>query len=187
MTALKEETQLHVREKSGDDISFTSKTRPSDNANNKKIKAIIAGVVVLVGIATAVAAWYFLIKKKEPEQVAQTTSVPQPKSNVTTDTLKKENMPAITQKPDSIALPVTAPVTGSYTFKIMFKVTNNKAAAIDKMNTLVYRGHKVIMYTADSVTYKLAEPFTLPLSDTAKIKDSLNRFYYLGKAKVELN
>jgi hypothetical protein len=43
------------------------------------------------------------------------------------------------------------------------------------------------MYTADSVTYKLAEPFNLPLSDTAKIKDSLNRFYYLGKAKVELN
>ncbi len=55
------------------------------------------------------------------------------------------------------------------------------------MNTLTIRGHKVIMYTADSINYKLAEPFTLPLADTTRIKDSLNRFYYSGKAYIEVN
>ncbi len=47
-------------------------------------------------------------------------------------------------------------------------------------------GHTVIMYTSDSVIYKVAEPFTLPLSDTTHIKDSLNKYYYLGKGRVEL-
>ncbi|MEI9956750.1 MAG: hypothetical protein WDM90_10715 [Ferruginibacter sp.] len=71
-----------------------------------------------------------------------------------------------------------------YTFKIVFKVTTNKADALSKMNTMILRKHKIIMYTADSVTYKLAEPFNLPLTDTAKIKDSLNRFYYSAKQKL---
>lgn len=189
MNALKEEVQLHVRE-NADDISFTSKSKPAPNTNNgKKIMAVAAIVFVIAAIGTA--AWYFIFNKKDKEPVAQntTTEIPAPVPN-TIDSLKKDSG-TVVQKPDSLAMlqPATTPVaaTSGYTFKIVFKVTNNKAAAIDKMNTLVYRGHKVIMYTSDSVTYKLAEPFNLPLSDTAKIKDSLNRFYYLGKAKVELN
>ena len=190
MNALKEEVQLHVRE-NADDISFTSKSKPAPNTNNgKKIMAVAAIVFVIAAIGTA--AWYFIFNKKDKEPVAQntTTEIPAPVPN-TIDTTKKDTAAVVVNKPDSAAMlqpaTPTAPATNGYTFKIVFKVTNNKAAAIDKMNTLVYRGHKVIMYTADSVTYKLAEPFNLPLSDTAKIKDSLNRFYYLGKAKVELN
>jgi hypothetical protein len=54
------------------------------------------------------------------------------------------------------------------------------------MNMLTARKHKVIMYKNDSVTYRLAEPFTLPLTDTARVKDSLNRYYYSGKAFIQL-
>jgi hypothetical protein len=54
------------------------------------------------------------------------------------------------------------------------------------MIDLVSRKHNVIMYTSDSLLYKLAEPFKLPLSDTTRIKDSLNKFYYRGKAFIEL-
>jgi hypothetical protein len=42
------------------------------------------------------------------------------------------------------------------------------------------------MYKKDSLSYKLAEPFTLPLADTTRIKDSLNSFYYSGRAFIEL-
>jgi hypothetical protein len=40
------------------------------------------------------------------------------------------------------------------------------------------------MYTTDSITYKVAEPFALPLSDTTRILDSLRRYY--TKAFVEI-
>ncbi len=65
-------------------------------------------------------------------------------------------------------------------------VSADSAAAGARMNVLTARHHKVIMYTKDSLFYKLAEPFTLPLADTTRIKDSLNRFYYLGKGFIEL-
>lgn len=181
MTSLKEEIQLQIREKSGDDISFTSKSKPSGNNNNKKIAGILALLVIVAGMV--IGGFYLATKTAKVEPVTYISPVTEPTSIKIVDTIRKDSIPAVAQNP----APVPSTVTGGYTFKIVFKVTNNKAAAIDKMNTLVYRGHKVIMYTADSVTYKLAEPFNLPLSDTAKIKDSLNRFYYLGKAKVELN
>jgi hypothetical protein len=181
MTSLKEEIQLQVREKSGDDISFTSKSKPSGNNNTKKIAGILGLLVIAAGIV--IGGFYLATKTKKVEPVTYISPVTEPTNIIIIDPSKKDSTPVAAQNP----APVPATITGGYTFKIVFKVTNNKAAAIDKMNTLVYRGHKVIMYTADSVTYKLAEPFNLPLSDTAKIKDSLNRFYYLGKAKVELN
>ena len=68
----------------------------------------------------------------------------------------------------------------------MFKETIDKAEAVKTLNKYKQYGHKVIMYTDDSVMYKVAEPFTLPLSDTTHIKDSLNKNYYLGKAHVEI-
>ncbi|MEI7734589.1 MAG: hypothetical protein WCI49_03945 [Ferruginibacter sp.] len=179
MTSLKEQIHLQVREKSGDDISFTSKSKTSGNNNNKKIAGILGLLVIAAGF---VIGGFYLATKSKTEPVNLITPVTEPTSIKIIDTIRKDSTPVVTQN----TVPDHATVTGAYTFKIVFKVTNNKAAAIDKMNTLVYRGHKVIMYTADSVTYKLAEPFTLPLSDTSKIKDSLNRFYYLGKAKVEL-
>ena len=73
-----------------------------------------------------------------------------------------------------------------YTFKIVFEETTDKHAAQKTLGKYKEYGHKVIMYTTDSITYKVAEPFTLPLSDTARIKDSLNKYYYRGKAHVEI-
>lgn len=183
-----EDATVQLKEKSRDEISFSNEAAPASPAN-KKILAIAAAVLVLGGISFA--AWYFLSNKKtapvadnNTEQVTPVTNPP------AADTAKKDTTATVSQKPDSLAMlqpKVSTPsVAGSYTFKIVFKVTNNKAAAIEKMNTMILRGHKVIMLTADSVTYRLAEPYTLPISDTAKIKDSLNRYYYLGKAKVEL-
>ena len=63
--------------------------------------------------------------------------------------------------------------------------TADSAAAVYRMNVLTARKHKIIMYTRDSL-YSLAEPFTLPLTDTSRVKDSLNNYYYSGKAFIQL-
>ena len=183
LSALKEVVQVYRKEKSGEDISFTSKNKKSNNNNSKKIIVTIGVLLVITGIVAA--AWYFLNNKKDTEQRIQNVTADSPiQINNTADSIKKDSLLRISITP--AAASATSPTTG-ITFKIIFKVTNNKAAAIDRMNTMKLRGHKVIMYTADSIIYTLAEPFNLPLSDTSKIKDSLNRFYYSGKAKVELN
>lgn len=177
-----EDATQQLKEKAREDISFTNEAAPS--GNNKKILTIVAAIVVMAGIVWAV--WYFATKTSPAENVVIEAPVTTPQQ---VDTTKKDTAGMITSKPDSVAMlkpVVNTAGTGTYTFKIVFKETNNKAAALEKMNTMVLRGHKVIMYTADSMIYKLAEPFNLPISDTAKIKDSLNKYYYVGKAKVEL-
>jgi hypothetical protein len=77
-------------------------------------------------------------------------------------------------------------VQSPYSFKLVFLVTTDSAAAVARRDKLSKNGHTIIMYKSDSVHYKLAEPFTLPLTDTAHIKDSLNSYYYKGKGFIEL-
>jgi hypothetical protein len=155
------------------EISFASETK-SEGSNIKGV--LIAGIIVALGlIATTV--WYFFIRK--------TSSIENVVVKVSTDTAK-----AIAVKPDTIALqaqtikPVAA--ADGYTFRVVFMETTDSAEAAYRMNVLTKRGHKIIMYKKDSLNYTLAEPFKLPLSDTAHIKDSLNRFYYSGKGFIDL-
>ena len=125
--------------------------------------------VIIVG-AAAWAAYYFFFKKTDQDVVNEVQPV-----QTQTDTMAL--------KKDSVAITPTA--NDGYSFKVVFKVTNDRQDAQSTLNKYKEYGHRVIMYTADSITYKVAEPFTLPLSDTSRIKDSLNKFYYLGKAHIE--
>jgi len=53
-----------------------------------------------------------------------------------------------------------------------------------RLKQLKTNNRNAIIYTNDSITYKVAEPFALPLSDTTRILDSLRRYY--TKAFVEI-
>jgi hypothetical protein len=155
------------------EISFASETKKQEG-NNKKKLLIALGIagLALVGLT----AWYFLSRKNNNavEDIAVKVNVDTPKATVPKmDTVKaKSTIPAV--------------ANDGYTFKVVFLKTADSAAAAYRMNVLTTRHHKVIMYKKDSLNYALAEPFTLPLSDTAHIKDSLNRFYYSGKGYIEL-
>lgn len=170
-----------LKEKPDDDhISFAALSKPGKGSKKSVIIALLIIGLLLTGFAT----WYFLYYKKN-------TGTPPPENSV------RDSTPPITQQVVTVSNSTKAdttnvklPVTGSketYTFRVVFKETIDKAMAISKMKDLISRKHKVIMYTADSLYYKLAEPFNLPLSDTTRIKDSLNKFYFKGKAHIELN
>jgi hypothetical protein len=154
------------------EISFASETKPV--AGNKK-GLLIAIAIIGIGLM-ATAAWYFFIKKNNNNV------------NMATVTANADTVKTVTTIADSIITnPVNAiPATDLYNFKVVFMITTDSAAAVKRMDVLTKRGHKVIMYKKDSLSYKLAEPFTLPLADTTRIKDSLNSFYYSGRAFIEL-
>ncbi len=177
----KEAVTTALKEKSDDeDISFaTIRNRPPTG----KKRLLVTAAFVLIA-ATALTAWYFFYKKPKSntEPAGNTEQVVTPPNITVQDTLDTKR-----PRPDSVILPlVNMAANDSYLFKVVFKETINKKAALLKMNDLVSRGHHVIMYTSDSVYYKLAEPFKRPLSDTARIRDSLNKYFYLGKAYIEL-
>lgn len=140
--------------------------------NGKKILVIIS-VLILIGLI-AWAVYYFAFNKNENTDVAAN-------ENTVSDSLEIEKDTAILNPPA-----ISTVAEDGYTFKVVFKTTKDKAEALKTLNKFKDYGHKVIMYTRDSVTYNVAEPFTLPLSDTARVKDSLNKYFYLGKARVEL-
>ncbi|MBA3674771.1 MAG: hypothetical protein H0W75_07420 [Chitinophagaceae bacterium] len=146
---------------------------PDYNAETKNnyTKPVLIIVAILLLCLGAWAAYHFFSQKNKSDQVNK----PQPVQN---------NTDSVALNKDTTIAPATA--NDHYTFKIVFKKTADKRAALKAYNRMKEYGHTVIMYTSDSVIYKVAEPFTLPLSDTTHIKDSLNKYYYLGKGRVEL-
>ena len=151
-------------EKSGLFPDYDSEVR----SNSTRTIFIIA-LILILGLG-AWAAYYFLKKSDEP---------------VANDTQQlQNNSDSAIVKNDTTTAPVST--SDGYTFKIVFKTTKDKTEALKSFNKYKDFGHKVIMYTTDSVVYKVAEPFTLPLTDTGRIKDSLNKYFYMGKARVEL-
>jgi len=168
-----ENTPAALKEKTENpEISFASESKPAEG--NKK--GLLIAVLVIGLVLAGTAAWYFLMYKNNTEIVS-------PAPPLLTDSAK-----SISAKPDTLAIVPVKPVTtdDGYTFKVVFLVTADSAAAAKRMQVLTARNHKVIMYKNDTLNYKLAEPFTLPLSDTTRVKDSLNNYYYLGKGFIEL-
>ncbi len=156
------------------EISFASESKTENNSK----KIILIGLVIIGLSLLATAAWYFLIKNNNTP-VEDITEQPAALPDMaTTGSLKIDS--TLSEKIE------TASAGDGDTLKVVFLVTADSAAAVYRKNVLTMRKHKIIMNKSDSTYYKLAEPFTLPLADTTYIKDSLNSFYYSGKAFVEL-
>lgn len=169
-----ESSPTAVKEKSENpEISFASEIKKREGSSKKGL--LVAGIIICLGLLGATA-WYFFIMKNDT--VIETKNIA-----AATDTLQ-DNKPKTDTGTARIIQPVVA--DDGYTFKVVFLQTTDSVSAVYRMGVLTARRHKVIMYKNDSVNYHLAEPFTLPLSDTSRIKDSLNSYYYAGKAFIQL-
>lgn len=146
-------------------------------------------IILLVLIATGVA-WYFGFRKQGPDQSKTSQSIVPIGDSVTkkgslSDTITSGKIENPIVLEDTLGHHKIIPFS-TYTFLIVVKTTHNREAAIARYRRLEHYGRNVILFTKDSVIYKVAHPFTLPLYDTAKVLDSLNSYYYLGRAHVEL-
>ena len=130
-------------------------------------------LVILVAIGWVV--WHFgFDKKDEPENLTSTEQiVPLRDSAFKSDSAIIANS-QITQKNSA----------DSISFNIVINEYRTKPAAEWRLKKLQSLKRNAILYTNDSVTYKIAEPFTLPLSDTTRILDSVKRIY--SRAYVEV-
>lgn len=166
-----------LKENEGEVISglFQDHERARDSDNGKKAMTILI-VLLLIAIA-GWAIWHFAFQKDSESIPAVVKNIPP----VTKDSITPAKDSVVPPKKDSI----TPLNKDGYTFKVVFKTTMQKEVATKAMEKMRSYGHKVIMYQQDSL-YKVAEPFKRPVSDTTRIKDSLNKYYYLGKARIEM-
>jgi nucleoid DNA-binding protein len=149
--------------------------------DNRKI-VLIVFIIVVLGLG-AWAAWYFGLKKNDAGQVTTNDAIV-PIADTTT-THKKNDTSTTPQKLTDSLTSIQKNSSDTFTFKVVVRETKNKEVALLRLASLKKFGINVVMYTDDSVTYKIAEPFNLPLSDTTRILDSLNKNFYGGKAHLE--
>lgn len=168
-----------VKEKHEDeDISFASESRSSLSGRKG---LLIAAIIVGLGM-TGAAAWYFLTRNKnKPEQVTETPAV-KPDS---TQAIKLA-ADSLNSKADSATTTVPATINTGYTFKVVIKNYPSLLLAQKAFNRLTGYGHKLLLYTSDSVTYKVALPMNSPLSDTTRARDSVRQLLFGGNPYVEL-
>lgn len=155
------------------------KASPGNSGRN----ILIIFIIIILGLG-AWAAWHFLFKKNETEQVNTTENIV-PIDDTAGAAQQKDSMAAVQRITDSLNNIQKNPAD-SFTFKVVVRETTNKQVALARLAKLKSFGREVIMYTDDSMTYKIAHPFTLPLADTTRVLDSLNKYFYLGKAHIEL-
>jgi hypothetical protein len=160
---------------------FNDYKREPSGDNRRAI--LIIFIIVVLGL-TAWAVWYFGFKKNDSEQGTTTDNII-PIADTVATPKKNDSLDATQKLTDSINNIRKNPAD-SFTFKVVVRETKDKEVALARLAILKSFGRNVIMYTTDSVTYKVAQPFMLPLSDTTKILDSLNKNFYEGKAHVEI-
>jgi hypothetical protein len=172
-----------LKEKAETDISFNTANKAR---GSKKLMYILATVLLLGVLGTA--AWYFLNRKDKDNDVVENTGTKEKKTaKASTDTLVSTK-PTDTGKVLNAVNSPSAPIvnTGAYTFKIVIKDAPKEVAEQRYNKLLSYNYKNLMLYTKDSITYKVAIPFSAPLSDTLKMMDSL-RVLFGGKPYCELN
>ncbi len=154
------------------------------SSNNSRVLLFIV-IIILLGLGSW-AAWHYGFKKNNAEPAnASDKIVPISDSSGASQNQMNDSLTGAQQIADSIANARKNPAD-TFNFKVVVKETKSKDVALATLEHLKTYGRKVILYTDDSITYKVAHPFMLPLSDTSRILDSLNKYYYMGKAHIEV-
>lgn len=156
--------------------NFLKKPRKANGS-----RKVLFGFLVVAGLSLIGWVGYFFynqsVLQDEPVQKQEVlTNIVNPvtdSTNTRQDTVHQNTsiVPAVPEKKEG--------------FNIVLEISS-KNRAYNRMAKLKYLGHNVIMTTTDSVKFKLALPINAPLSDTARHRDSLSRFF-ARKVWIETN
>lgn len=147
-----------------------------------KGKSGVLMIVVLMIIVVAGAMYYFLKKNDSEQPVTYNSDTIKVEKNLALDTISTSfDSTNISQKPDTTVL---KPADG-FSFKVVIKEYNSRLVAEKAFRRISNYGHKLVLITVDSTHYKIAIPFTSPLTDTLRAKDSLSRFFQ-SKGYIQL-
>ncbi len=147
-----------------------------DRKSNNGARVILVLIILIVLGFITWAVWHYgFNQKNEPDTLTSTEPVVPVK-----DSAYKADSAIIAKA----AIDSSKNAADTVTFMIVISRYKNLPAAEWKAKTIKKSLPDVQVYTADSVVYKVAEPFKLPLSDTLKVLDSMKVIY--PKAVLEV-
>lgn len=168
-----EEIPKQLKEKEEVPFSFEHEA-PKQRGVNKNLLLFLF-IILFAGLA-GMGLYYFIFKNKTPKVEAVQETLPQEPQQQ--DTVANKDTSHITTIDSSRNTAVQPPVAkDSNNFKIVLKEYPNEAAVNKAFGKLTSYGHKLVIIKVDSTKYQLAMPFTTPLSDTSRAKDSLKIFF----------
>jgi hypothetical protein len=174
---LNTEAPKQVIEKVKENIDFAAKKSEGKNKMTWLVPLLISFLVIGAGLS----AYFFIFKNKANNTtIAETTTANEPSTvgNATSSDT------AILKK-DTTVKPYVPNAADSNSFYIVIKEFPSYALAKQRVDKLVSFGNKVMVSTKDSVTYKMRMPFRVAITDTARVRDSLNKFF-AAKTYIEL-
>lgn len=139
-------------------------------------------ILVILGL-TVWAIWKYAFNQEQESTITHTDIEPAPETTPANGTNSSNDSNAIVMKPDSANAEASGTALNTRTndtvgFKIVVGIYKTFEAGNRRLIDMKLSNRNVILYTTDSVNYKVAEPFpNLPLRDTTKIKDSMMGYY----------
>jgi nucleoid DNA-binding protein len=169
---------------SGEDssVSFKDLYKKHDKPGFTLKKASIA-FLLFGGIGLAIWGGYALYSKNQTISSSVNEAPAQQKAVPAEDSIKYTAQ----KKQDSLPKKAETPPPG---YKFVFESTPNKTRAIKRFNFLKNINSDIHLETTDSSLFKITVDLNIPPSDTLRIKDSLNAWYYGRKdilVKIESN
>lgn len=154
-------------------VSFSGLYRKHDKPGFTLKKTSIA-FLLFGGIGLAIWGGYTLYNNNQPVPVA-IKKEPVPETIPVVDTTKYTTTTTTTATKDSVLAKNTIKQAG---FKFVFESTPNKNRAIKRFNFLKNINSDIHLETTDSSLFKITVDMNIQPSDTLRIKDSLNAWYY---------
>ena len=154
-----------------DENMFNEYQREDNRQKGKGV--LIVSAIIIVGLILW-ALYQFVFKSPENTESVTSTNVISPVA----DSLFNDSINRTVNRPDSVKKP--------YTFNVIVNEFNDKTRADKRTKELIGYGRNVILYTTDSIIYKIAEQYNRPLSDTIQVLDSLNKYYGKNRTRIEI-
>ncbi len=181
----RQESDLRLEEP-GEAIRFDNNYLKPASAGNSRSRNLTFALLMLVGIGILGSVGYYFYQQSKdavptlnevPVQEETVRQLPPPPPP--TD-IAKQTIPVT----DSVKLTPAPLVADSRMFYVVVEHAK-KDRALKRYADLREWGHKVVLVTKDSVDFKISFPIKAPLSDTARHRDSLTRFFG-RKAWIEI-
>lgn len=160
--------QKDITEEQPTDLSFQDTYTPSSSGVNGKKLLLALGVIAGITLIAWVGYYFYNQLQVEKKDTALSDIQPiVPPAGTATDSTGRVQT-------DSLAAAAKDSVVPGY--RVIIE-NARKTRALTRHADLLKMGYKVQMTTEDSVSFKLFTVVDGPLSDSAKVKDSISRFF----------
>ncbi len=157
---------------------------PATGGSGTDMRKIVAVLGVLATLILIGWGGYYLYNKNTSTPSESNTPVLPVTDSQTVKNIPIDTSHTVVQTPDTsnnkpkpIAAAPVVNTTPAGSYKFVFETTDNKARAL-KRYTYLKQFSRIQMETSDSTSFRLFLVLSRPATDTTKLKDSLNAWYW---------